>query len=52
METDAKLLINAAAWYLYLQQEFLYVGDEGVVEPSGKTRRVGLDISWRYQLNQ
>ncbi len=47
-----KLLINAAAWYLYLQQEFVYVGDEGVVEPSGKTRRVGLDISWRYQLNQ
>ncbi|RAK02882.1 outer membrane receptor protein involved in Fe transport [Larkinella arboricola] len=45
-----KLLINAAAWYLWLQQEFVYVGDEGVVEPSGKTRRYGLDLSVRYQL--
>lgn len=45
------LLINAAAWYLYLQQEFVYVGDEGIVEPSGKTRRVGIDVSGRYQVN-
>jgi hypothetical protein len=47
-----KLLINAAAWYLYLQQEFVYVGDEGIVEPSGKTRRTGLDFSGRYQFNR
>jgi outer membrane receptor protein involved in Fe transport len=45
-----KLLINAAAWYLWLQQEFIYVGDAGVVEPSGKSRRYGLDLSVRYQL--
>ena len=45
------LLINVAAWYLYLQQEFVYVGDEGVVEPSGKTRRIGIDLSARYQVN-
>jgi hypothetical protein len=45
------LLINAAAWWLYLQQEFVYVGDEGVVEPSGKTRRIGIDLSGRYQFN-
>ena len=45
-----KLLINVAAWYLWLQQEFIYVGDEGVVEPSGRSRRVGLDLSARYQL--
>ena len=43
------LLLNAAAWYLYLEQEFVYVGDEGVVEPSGKTRRQGLDVSVRYE---
>jgi len=43
------LLLNAAVWYLYLEQEFVYVGDEGIVEPSGKTRRVGLDLSVRYQ---
>ncbi len=45
-----RLLVNAAAWYLYLQQEFVYVGDEGVVEPSGRSRRMGLDLSARYQL--
>ena len=44
------LLVNVAAWYLYLQQEFVYVGDEGVVEPSGRSRRTGLDLSARYQL--
>ncbi len=43
------LLLNVAAWYLYLEQEFVYVGDEGVVEPSGKTGRQGLDLSVRYQ---
>ncbi|HEY4650447.1 MAG TPA: TonB-dependent receptor plug domain-containing protein [Pontibacter sp.] len=44
-----QLVINAAVWYLYLQQEFVYVGDEAVVEPSGKTRRVGADLGLRYQ---
>ncbi|CCG98868.1 TonB-dependent receptor plug [Fibrella aestuarina BUZ 2] len=44
------LLINAAGWYLWLQQEFVWVGDEGVVEPSGRSRRYGLDLSARYQL--
>lgn len=43
------LLINAAAWYLFMEQEFVYVGDAGIVEPGGKTRRVGADISIRFQ---
>ena len=47
-----RLLINAAVWYLWLEQEFVYVGDEGVVEPGGKTKRQGVDISFRYQLNK
>lgn len=47
-----KMLINIAAWYLYLQQEFVYVGDEGIVEPSGKTKRMGIDLSARYQFNK
>ncbi|WP_108808747.1 TonB-dependent receptor [Aquimarina spinulae] len=46
----SKLFFNAAFWYLELDQEFVYVGDEGVVEPSGKTRRLGLDLSARYQI--
>lgn len=47
-----RLLVNAAAWYLWLAQEFVYVGDEGVVEPSGRSRREGLDLSVRYQLTR
>lgn len=51
LKPSRNLLVNVAAWYLYLQQEFVYVGDEGVVEPSGKTRRIGIDVSARYQFN-
>jgi outer membrane cobalamin receptor len=51
LKPTRNLLVNVAAWYLYLQQEFVYVGDEGVVEPSGKTRRIGIDLSARYQFN-
>ena len=46
-----KLIVNSALWYLFLEQEFVYVGDAGIVEPSGKTRRYGLDLGLRYQLN-
>jgi hypothetical protein len=46
-----KLLLNIAAWYLYLDQEFVYVGDDGNIEPSGRTRREGVDIVARYQLS-
>lgn len=45
------LLLNMAVWSLDLEQEFVYVGDEGIVEPSGKTRRYGFDLSARYQLS-
>ncbi len=43
------LVLNATAWYLYLQQEFVYVGDAGIVEPSGETQRYGADFGIRYQ---
>jgi hypothetical protein len=43
------LIINAAMWYILLDQEFVYGGDGGTVEFSGKTRRVGFDFSARYQ---
>ncbi|MBN8663624.1 MAG: TonB-dependent receptor plug domain-containing protein [Chitinophagales bacterium] len=43
------LIITTSAWYLYLQQEFVYVGDEAVVEQGGKTQRLGFDVSGRYQ---
>ncbi len=47
-----RLLVNAAAWYLWLAQEFIYVGDEGVVEPGGRSRRTGVDVSVRYQITK
>lgn len=45
-----KLLIQTAVWYLMLDQEFIYVGDEGVVEAGGKTKRIGFDLSARYEI--
>ena len=47
-----ELLISAAAWYLKLDQEFAYVGDDGNIEPSGKTRREGIDVIARYQFSR
>lgn len=46
------LYLNIAAWYLYLGQEFVYVGDDGNIEPSGKTRREGIDVIVRYQFTK
>ncbi|MFK8059440.1 MAG: TonB-dependent receptor [Polaribacter sp.] len=46
------LVVNAALWSLALQQEFVYVGDAGVVEPSGKSQRYGIDFGARYQINR
>lgn len=50
LKPNKNLLVNVAAWYLYLDQEFVYVGDDGNVEPSGKTRRQGIDVIARYQI--
>lgn len=44
------LYVSVAYWYLFLEQEFVYVGDEAVVEPSGRTRRMGVDANLTYQL--
>lgn len=43
------LIVNAAVWYNYLQKEFVYAGDGGTVDFSGRTQRVGFDLSARYQ---
>jgi len=43
------LILNTALWTLYLEQEFVYVGDAAIVEPSGKTRRMGVDFGLRYE---
>ncbi len=46
-----RLFTNVAVWWLALEQEFVYVGDAGIVEPSGSTTRLGLDFTFRYQLS-
>ena len=46
------LLITVAAWYLYLDQEFVYAGDDGNIQPSGKTKREGIDLIMRYQFTR
>ena len=46
-----RLIVNSALWMLNLQQEFVYVGDAGIVEPSGKSERRGMDLGIRYQLS-
>jgi outer membrane receptor protein involved in Fe transport len=46
-----KLIVNYALWYLFLEQEFVYVGDAGIIEPSGKSKRMGVELGLRYQLN-
>jgi len=44
-----RLVTNIAYWSLYLEEEFVYVGDAGIVEPSGESLRNGVDLSMRYQ---
>jgi hypothetical protein len=46
------LIVNSALWYLFLEQEFVWVGDAGVVEPSGRSRRLGVDLGARYQIGK
>ncbi|MGB1033179.1 MAG: TonB-dependent receptor domain-containing protein, partial [Flavobacteriales bacterium] len=49
-KVKSKFLVNVAYWYLFSEQEFVYVGDEGIVEPSGRSNREGIDLSLRYQI--
>ncbi len=51
MKPAKRMIANVAFWYLALDQEFVYVGDEGVVEPSGETKRLGIDLGLRYQVS-
>ena len=44
------IVLNTALWYLFSEEEFVYVGDAGIVEPSGQSKRFGLDVGIRYQV--
>ncbi len=47
---NSKVWLTAALWSLYLEQEFVYVGDAAIVEPSGETQRSGVEVGVRWQL--
>jgi hypothetical protein len=47
-----RLLMNVALWGLDLENELVYVGDEGMVEISGATRRLGADLAFRLELTK
>ena len=44
------LTFSGSLWGLDLQNEFVYVGDEGTTEASGRTRRIGVDLEARWQI--
>ncbi|WP_026209662.1 TonB-dependent receptor [Cytophaga aurantiaca] len=50
LKVGNKLFVNMALWYMYLESEYVYVGDDGLLELSGSTRRYGIDMSFRYQI--
>lgn len=39
-----------SSWWLDLESETVYVGDEGTTEARGRTRRLGVDLESRLQL--
>lgn len=45
-----KLFLTLSTWYLYLDKEFVYVGDGGVAELSDPTQRLGMDAEARLSL--
>jgi outer membrane receptor protein involved in Fe transport len=49
-KASPKLILNGALWSLLSEQEFVYVGDAGIVEPSGTSFRNGFDFGIRYQI--
>ncbi len=46
------IILQTAIWYLYLQNEYIYVGDEGILELGGRSFRKGTDLSLRIELKR
>jgi hypothetical protein len=44
------ILVSIACWYLHMEEELVFVGDEGTTEISGETQRLGVDFEMRLQL--
>jgi outer membrane receptor for monomeric catechols len=50
LKPSKNLILKTIFWHSYSEQEFVYVGDAGIVEAGGKSRRIGIDFSGRYQI--
>ncbi len=50
LKPSPRVFIQSALWLLHSEQEFVYVGDAGIVEASGQSLRRGIDLSTRIQL--
>jgi outer membrane receptor protein involved in Fe transport len=46
-----RFVVSMALWRLDLENELVFVGDEGTTENNGASNRMGIDISIRYQIN-
>lgn len=44
------LIVSLSVWYLYMQEELVFVGDVGNTEISGRTQRTGIDFEARLQV--
>ncbi len=42
--------VAITSWRTDLSSELVFVGDEGIVEPSGRTRRLGVEVEGRTQV--
>ncbi|WP_288879930.1 TonB-dependent receptor [Pedobacter panaciterrae] len=49
LKASAKIIVSSTLWYSYLQQEFVYGGDGGTIDFSGRTQRLGADLALRFQ---
>ncbi|WP_345146721.1 TonB-dependent receptor [Flavobacterium ginsengiterrae] len=43
------LIVNPILWYTYLSNEYVWNGDEYGISDVGKTKRIGADLTLRYQ---
>lgn len=48
--STARITTTLALWTLDLEDELVYVADEGTTEEKGATRRIGVDVSSRLRL--
>jgi len=46
------LNLGLSTWYLYLDKEFVYVGDGGYSELSNPTQRMGVDLEGRLKISR